>query len=53
MAGKSQKVGAFEEKTKLSELLRETKKGGSLVIYRRVKEVTRLMPPVKENKPLI
>ena len=47
MGAKLQKVSAFEAKTKLSELLRETEQGGSFVIYRRGKEVARLIPPVK------
>lgn len=50
MGSKSQKVSAFEAKTKLSELLRETEQGGSFVIYRRGKEVARLVPPVKEEQ---
>jgi prevent-host-death family protein len=50
MGGKSQKVSAFEAKTKLSELLRETENGGSFIIYRRGKEVARLVPPVKEEQ---
>ena len=50
MQTKSQKVSAFEAKTKLSELLRETEQGGSFVIYRRGKEVARLVPPVKEGR---
>ncbi len=50
MKAKWQKVGAFEAKTKLSELLRETEQGGSFVIYRRGKEVARLVPPVKEEQ---
>jgi prevent-host-death family protein len=50
MGAKSQKVSAFEAKTKLSELLRETEQGGSFVIYRRGKEVARLVPPVKEEQ---
>ena len=50
MGTKSQKVSAFEAKTKLSELLRETERGGSFVIYRRGKEVARLVPPVKEEQ---
>jgi prevent-host-death family protein len=49
MEAKSQKVSAFEAKTKLSELLRETERGGSFIIYRRGKEVARLVPPVKEE----
>lgn len=38
------KVSAFEAKTKLSELLRETEKGASFVICRRGKEVALLVP---------
>ena len=50
MEAKSQKVNAFEAKTKLSELLRETERGGSFIIYRRGKEVARLVPPMKEEQ---
>ena len=50
MRGKSQKVSAFEAKTKLSALLRETEQGGSFIIYRRGKEVARLVPPIKEKQ---
>jgi prevent-host-death family protein len=50
MGAKLQKVSAFDAKTKLSELLRETEQGGSFVIYRRGKEVARLLPPLKEEK---
>jgi len=49
MRGKQQKVNAFDAKTKLSELLRETEQGGSFIIYRRGKEVARLVPPGKED----
>ena len=49
MGAKLQKVSAFEAKTKLSELLRETEQGGSFVIYRRGKEVARLVPPAQEE----
>lgn len=38
-------VGAFEAKTKLAELLRETERGSSFVIVRRGKPVGRLVPP--------
>jgi prevent-host-death family protein len=38
------KVGAFEAKTKLSELLRETERGTSFVILKRGKPVARLVP---------
>jgi prevent-host-death family protein len=50
MGVKFQKVSAFEAKKKLSELLRETEQGGSFVIYRRGKEVARLVPPAKEEQ---
>ena len=50
MGAKSQKVSAFEAKTKLSELLRETEQGSSFIICRRGKEVARLLPPAKEEK---
>lgn len=46
MAQKSTEVGAFEAKTRLSQLLRETERGGSFVILRRGKPVARLLPPV-------
>ena len=50
MGTKLQKVSAFEAKTKLSELLRETEQGGSFIICRRGKEVARLVPPSKEEE---
>jgi len=50
MRAKSQRVSAFEAKTKLSELLRETEQGGSFIICRRGKEVARLVPPVKDEQ---
>ncbi len=50
MRGKLQKISAFEAKTKLSELLRETEQGGSFIICRRGKEVARLLPPGKEEQ---
>ena len=50
MGAKLQKVSAFEAKTKLSELLRETEQGASFVICRRGKEVARLVPPMKEEQ---
>ena len=50
MEKKLEKVSVFEVKTKLSELLRETEQGGSFVIYRRGKEVARLVPPVREEQ---
>jgi prevent-host-death family protein len=45
-----EKIGAFEAKTRLSELLRETEKGMSFRILRRGKEVARLTPPIREDK---
>jgi prevent-host-death family protein len=45
-----EKVSAFEAKTRLSELLRETEKGGSFRILRRGKEVARLIPPSKDDE---
>jgi prevent-host-death family protein len=50
MGTKLQKVSAFDAKTKLSALLRETEHGGSFIIYRRGKEVGRLVPPAKEEQ---
>ena len=50
MEAKWQKVSAFEAKTKLSGLLRETEQGGSFIICRRGKEVARLVPPMKEEQ---
>jgi prevent-host-death family protein len=50
MGAKLRKVSAFEAKTKLSELLRETEQGSSFVICRRGKEVARLVPPLKEEQ---
>lgn len=44
------KVNAFEAKTRLSELLRETERGKTFVIFRRGKEVARLMPPVRKSQ---
>ena len=46
----TEEVSAFEAKTRLSELLRETEKGVSFRIFRRGKEVARLTPPSKEDK---
>ena len=42
------KIGAFEAKTHLAELLRQTESGKSFVIYRRGKPVARLVPPARE-----
>jgi prevent-host-death family protein len=50
MYSNTEVVSAFEAKTRLSELLRETEKGVSFRILRRGKEVARLIPPLKENK---
>ena len=44
-------VSAFEAKTRLSELLRETERGMSFVICRRGKPVARLVPPAQEERP--
>jgi len=52
MGVKIQRVNAFEAKTRLSELLRETERGASYIICRRGKEVARLTPPVKETKEI-
>ena len=40
-----EKINAFEAKTHLSKLLRETEKGKSFLICRRGKEVAQLLPP--------
>ncbi|MBI1871006.1 MAG: type II toxin-antitoxin system prevent-host-death family antitoxin [Chlamydiae bacterium] len=45
-----QDVSAFEAKTHLSELLRETEQGKSFVIRRRGKAVARLIPLAKETR---
>ena len=50
MKGKKGEVTAFEAKTRLSELLRETEHGRSFVIRRRGKAVARLIPPAKEEQ---
>ncbi len=42
-------IGAFEAKTHLSELLRETESGRSFVILRRGKPVARLVPVDDNN----
>jgi prevent-host-death family protein len=52
MKAKIQKVNAFEAKTRLSELLRETEEGTSYIICRRGKEVARLTPPLKDTKKM-
>lgn len=43
-------MGAFEAKTRLSELLREAEQGTSFVIRRRGKIVAKLVPPAPERK---
>src|SRR2546425_12144637 len=43
-------VTAFEAKTHLSELLRETERGRSFVIRRRGKPVARLVPYVRDEQ---
>lgn len=45
-------MSAFEAKTRLSELLRETEQGASYIICRRGKEVARLTPPGKETREM-
>lgn len=42
-------IGAFQAKTHLAELLRQTENGKSFVIHRRGKPVARLVPPVPEE----
>jgi len=48
-------IGAFEAKSRLSELLRETERGQSFLILRRDKAVARLVPPedVEKTDPLM
>jgi prevent-host-death family protein len=45
MRERAKEIGAFEAKTRLSELLRATERGASYVIRRRGKLVARLVPP--------
>lgn len=52
MSTKLAEVSAFEAKTRLSELLRETEAGRSFIIRRRGKAVARLLPPVQETRAL-
>ncbi len=52
MKSKMAEVSAFEAKTHLSELLRETERGRSFVIRRRGKAVARLVPPADKEKSL-
>lgn len=50
MSGKWAEVSAFEAKTHLAELLRETEAGRSFVIRRRGREVAQLIPPRKGKR---
>lgn len=50
MSSKSREVSAFEAKTRLSELLRETERGKSFIISRRGKAVARLVPADREER---
>lgn len=50
MAAKMVEVSAFQAKTRLSELLRETERGKSFVIRRHGKAVARLLPPEEKGK---
>lgn len=52
MDTKQQKVSAFEAKTRLSELLRQTEQGTTFIICRRGKEVAQLGPPPKEGQKM-
>ena len=49
MANLKSEVTAFEAKTHLSELLRETERGRSFVIKRRGKAVARLIPAERKR----
>jgi len=49
MAAIHDEIGAFEAKTRLSELLRACERGHSFTIRRRGKIVARLVPPGEEN----
>ncbi len=49
MVKSTEEIGAFEAKTRLGELLRETEKGRSFVIRRRGRAVARLVPPGDER----
>jgi antitoxin (DNA-binding transcriptional repressor) of toxin-antitoxin stability system len=52
MADEIIEVSAFQAKTRLSELLRETERGRSFVIRRRGKVVAHLVPPTREEELL-
>jgi antitoxin (DNA-binding transcriptional repressor) of toxin-antitoxin stability system len=45
MSDETTEVSAFEAKTRLAELLRETERGASFLIRRRGRAVARLVPP--------
>jgi len=45
----AKKVGSFEAKTRLAELLREVERGSSFVILRRGKVVAELNPPAEPD----
>lgn len=49
MSAPWEEVGAFDAKTRLSELLRETERGRSFLILRRGRPVARLLPPAAEE----
>ena len=49
MESAASEIGAFEAKTRLAELLRETEQGRSFVILRRGKPVARLVPIESEE----
>ena len=44
-------IGAFEAKTKLSELLDRVERGEEIVITRRGKPAARLIPAIEKSKP--
>lgn len=50
MTRNSAEVSAFEAKTRLSELLRETERGKSFLIRWRGKAVARLVPPGEDDQ---
>ena len=52
MAGKPTEIGAFEAKSRLSELLRETERGRTFLIRKRGKAVARLVPLEREVKKI-
>jgi prevent-host-death family protein len=52
MVDRPRVVSAFDAKTRLSELLRETEQGASFIIERRGKQVARLLPPEKGSAGL-